>query len=317
MPAYTEHVADKSYWTLKTSYSVMLSIARQVEQRPLKIDISVYNYEAVGSLQHPNHFVCSSEPSHCFSIGTSVVVAKTAVSRTINPKQVELGFGVCISSETKQAQSQGKKNESMNTAKMRDVDAKGKQNSGVSDDVGSNEANVNDAADRSSLSTSDKLEAQDPFPIVLERSDPKAAAELEVVASHLSQHEMEPEDIGKTDKLAPGGAPAPASLSSTSGAKVRRFSSTLGLTGLYQAKRPMVCVACNQKIEKGDYRFEHFFSQQRPPRSIHTECVAQIDRVTIGASITWLQSSMSGRPRFEQMYIQRALEILNAMGSVA
>ena len=92
-------------WILQTSHEIFSTIAAEHaaelalgRKAPLKIDVFFYNYESVGMLQHPNHFVHAETPTCHFSIGTKEVVSKVQTPRAQSQTEssVHLGFGICF-----------------------------------------------------------------------------------------------------------------------------------------------------------------------------------------------------------------------------
>ena len=64
----------------------------------------------------------------------------------------------------------------------------------------------------------------------------------------------------------------------TTRASAARFQSRLGVLALSTVQRAGVkCLFCSGSVEKGRYRFEYAFKLSKPCRSIHTECLAQIN----------------------------------------
>ena len=338
VPAYTTHAGAPvhiqrrlMYWTLKTSHEVMLSIAKEVGGAPMQVDISVYDYECVGSLQHPNHFRCSPEPSHCFSIGSSIIVGKETVSRASNPKKVELGFGVVVQSGNEATSAKPKPVSRTGSKKSSDpmpdsgvVKAvKGIQEIGPSKPVelpagsaSSSSSSSSSGINAAASSSGDSEMLQDPFSIDLHKLSPAAEREVLGVARQLSCHEDDVRNAVLDSEASavdnPNPEPVPTQAAKAASRKKVRFSQEIGISDLAIAKRAMVCYICNTQIQKGSLRFEYSYNTQKPSRSIHTECVAQILPEAIEPSRHWLNSQATCRNREESGYVRRALSVLDA-----
>ena len=61
-------------------------------------------------------------------------------------------------------------------------------------------------------------------------------------------------------------------------------------------KNGVVCYHCGSKLSKGDVRFEYTFAMNKPPRSIHPDCLTQIDGFALNGSINFLENLMETCP---------------------
>lgn len=71
-----------------------------------------------------------------------------------------------------------------------------------------------------------------------------------------------------------------------------KFSShkSFGIIGVARCKKGGVkCYHCNTSVAKGDVRFEYVFNLDRPQRSIHPHCLAQMDRASCKCSLSFLK----------------------------
>ena len=306
VPEYV-HVEDqtKKHWSLHTSYAVFLSILREIfgdasDDQPLRLAIRIrfHSFDAIGSLDDPNHFRMHRDYDSEVVVGTHVLVGRNpvAVQTTKLSGSMELGFGFSFqpAKANKHVRSRGS-------------DPKGSRIPTPSIDIGIDKSSRDSTKEKdlSKLSALNKIEIQDSAPVEL---DEKASQELLVVIKQLSSHEQDTEISANTSqdaKLA-----STSSKATVAKTKCLNFSARVGITDLQPAKRKMICLACNEQIHQGDYRFEHFFSTKKAPRSVHPECVGQLKAETFASSIQWLTSSSISRSGVEQKIILRALDVL-------
>jgi hypothetical protein len=307
VPEYV-HVEDqtKKHWSLHTSYAVFLFILREIfgdasDDQPLRLAIRIrfHSFDAIGSLDDPNHFRMHRDYDSEVVVGTHVLVGRNAVAvQTTKPSgSVELGFGFSFepTKVNKPVRSRGSDPKEKELSKLPSID----------NGIDKRSSDSTKERDLSKLPALDKIKIQDSAPAEL---DKKASQELLVVIKQLSSHEQDTEISANTSQ--------DAKLASTSSkptaakSKCLNFSSRVGITDLQPAKRKMICLACNEQIHQGDYRFEHFFSMKKAPRSVHPECVGQLNPETFDSSIQWLTNSSIKRSGIEQKVIKRALEVL-------
>lgn len=314
LPDYSSESDDtKKHWTLETSsHHLISSLLRKAQERqvdPVNVDIKVHHLAAVGSLEMPNHFRVSGGPCADFTIGTKLVVSRDKVSLASAPAsntQVQLGFGFVFEPAKQQT-----------SARKRAASAKNRGRGGGADkrtrgrDLASGEPRAEDLDTEGAAPELRELlqgNGGDPESV---RLDPVAQKELSVVAKLLEVHDdSEPEP---DDRTRPGASASAAQPSSNPAPKRKVFSTTrIGVDGFAMAKRSMVCFNCSQGIEKGDMRFEYYFSTQRPPRSIHRECVAQIKVESMQNSIQWIRDRCAQASGEEAKMLEESLEVLEA-----
>lgn len=163
----------------------------------------------------------------------------------------------------------------------------------------------------------------DMFPVVLdERGARELASTLQAHAQAIAQSQVEPPpapspvlaspvafDSRETKDQVPVAAP--------SGRPSARMYSNLGIQCIARVKRNGVkCFHCNGGIDKGDLRFEYVFRLDKPARSIHCFCLAQIDRAACAPSLSVLRT-LTGKPFTDDpealAACQDALELLTCM----
>ena len=70
-----------------------------------------------------------------------------------------------------------------------------------------------------------------------------------------------------------------------------------GLSAVARVKKAGVnCMHCSMPIPKGDIRFEFVWKINKPPRSIHTTCLNQLDEQTCASSTRFLETLLSQNP---------------------
>ena len=70
-----------------------------------------------------------------------------------------------------------------------------------------------------------------------------------------------------------------------------------GLSAVARVKKAGVnCMHCSMPIPKGDIRFEFVWKINKPPRSIHTTCLNQLDEQTCAGSTRFLETLLSQNP---------------------
>ena len=93
-----------------------------------------------------------------------------------------------------------------------------------------------------------------------------------------------------------------------------------GISEVVRVKRAGVkCMHCSMPIPKGDVRFEYVWKRNRPPRSIHTMCLNQLDEQSCASSIGFLETLLSQNPPNDSEELQAcraALRTLKGMMEV-
>ena len=94
------------------------------------------------------------------------------------------------------------------------------------------------------------------------------------------------------------------------------FQKELGIMDLATvARKGSRCFHCNTELEKHSLRFVYAHKTSKPPRSLHTYCLAQVLPATIPMSIQRLQSIMSRSncSELERQVCSEALTTLQGM----
>ena len=97
------------------------------------------------------------------------------------------------------------------------------------------------------------------------------------------------------------------------------YQQSLGIRGVSRVRRGGVfCYHCSAAIPAGCLRFEYAYLKNKPPRSIHCDCLLQIPAVHVGSSLTALNAALleSGNARLpegEAKACQGAIETLRYM----
>ena len=310
VPHYVDERDDKNkHWSLQTSHKLFRSIIEKCadqEMSSINIRIRLHSFDAIGSLDIPNHFRVSSCCNVEFTVGTNVVVARNSLrQRPTNTGKVELGFG--FSFEPSKPKTHPKTRESKRKDAETDTTLFGCISSTAIDDEGAHDCDSKTVVDISKLSVLEKIDMQDSDPSKL---DDKTEQELVAVVKQLSCHEEEVEARPADEISTHSKTNSNDKLQVDKPAGKTRFSLQLGITNLQPAKRNMVCFNCNQSISKGDHRFEHFFSLTRPPRSIHPECAGNMAPEALQPSIVWLQNESRIRTGTEHKIILKALDVV-------
>ena len=93
-----------------------------------------------------------------------------------------------------------------------------------------------------------------------------------------------------------------------------------GLSAVARVKKAGVnCMHCSMPIPKGDIRFEFVWKINKPPRSIHTTCLNQLDEQTCAGSTRFLETLLSQNPPNDSEELQAcraALRTLQGMMEV-
>lgn len=167
--------------------------------------------------------------------------------------------------------------------------------------------------------TEEAASSGDPLEVVL---PPAAIAELDAAAqidkTALSDQAEEEVTVvaAKEKKLAGTEPAAAASSSSTAGPSSSFFNSSLGITDVsFVSRRNMFCYHCNSALAKGDVRFVYAFNKKKPPRSIHTSCLAQIPKAEIPNSISCIEKHLDSTtiPDLQSQACREALSVLRAL----
>lgn len=270
-------------------------------ESPLQIEVRVHKYSAVGSLAHPNHFVLlqgSGNESRSFFIGTNIVCSRKTTNRQPTVGTFNLGFGITFEAKAKEHQKTQKRSRPADPKPKATAGQRKRKQEFISEQT---------AGGQTAGEQTEPIDIGEPDPTTLSSA---AKNEMQIIAKQLSSHKKDIEEPEEED-------PKPKKTAEAEAPKRIKMSARLGLTDIAVVKRRgMVCLNCSGKIEVGDHRFEYSFSQQRPPRSIHVDCVGQISRASIGPSLQWLREQLNWRRDVDKLYIEGAIQVLQPLSSV-
>lgn len=117
---------------------------------------------------------------------------------------------------------------------------------------------------------------------------------------------------GSRDPLPRGGPKAESVAASSSGTV---FHHRLGILSVgWVKRRHVVCYFCQSRISKGGLKFEYAHKLNKPARSIHAGCLAQVPDDVLPASIATLGGAISSRslPRSDHEACQEAVQELRS-----
>ena len=296
---------------------------------PLQVDVGIYDYKAIGSLVHPNHFVLQGHGS-MLAIGTAIVVSRNPIERKPPATKFELGFGIVFEVEKpkkSQSQSQKKRPPTSDYPKEKAKQRKSEKDGDKDKDQDENQNQDQDSGQDKANDLVNLVAEPDPTNL-----GPAAQKELQALAGQMKAHEedlkiIDENDLDQPPDAGPSGSKdrkpqrtdgGGAAQDKQEAKRPKPFSGRLGLCDLSLAKRKgMVCYLCNGKIEAGNYRFHYNFSQQKATRSIHVDCVGQIARASMDPSLAWLREQVTLRRDTELLYIEGALQVLGPLSGQA
>ena len=101
---------------------------------------------------------------------------------------------------------------------------------------------------------------------------------------------------------------------------VERQHVGLGISDVATVKRKgVICYHCNCEIQKGDVGFELVYKSNKPPRSIHTHCLNQLNATSCENSMKylqrWVETSLPSSPNEMQACID-ALGMLDTLKTI-
>ena len=116
-----------------------------------------------------------------------------------------------------------------------------------------------------------------------------------------------------TDVAAP--VAAEGKVEASSARDPSHFQKRVGIQGLARVQRKGVkCMHCLDEVPKNEFRFVLAFKTSKPPRSIHTECLAQMSPEAVVNSIAFLKAHQDGKlSAAENDICCEALESLEAL----
>ena len=321
------------HWKLATSHEVLNQFADSANMNDklptLIIDVGLHHFQCVGSLRHPNHFEYDPHPFSSFSIGPSIVLSRTQKrAEDQTNTRVTFGFAGLVFDAAKPSQTKAgprSKQAASSDAKSRCPKAKAKSQGKKEKQRTQEKDNETEAEGPPESENAENKHAfvDDPNPVEL---PPAAENELQNVLASLAAHanessrvadEAEAEQLPEETKENPKEKDAEAQ-SQPEAFERPFFYIRKGLSDLSVSKRHMVCYNCGHRIEKGNWRFEYHYSEYKPPRSVHPDCVGQICKDSIEQSLDWLDEkkkafadTRSGREAIP--LIERAVAVLSAL----
>ena len=302
IPKY-EHEDDVSSkrWELHTSHELFSDVMQNAHASDMqRVDVTVkfFGYDAIGAVDVANHFRVARE-HFGFTVGTHVVVARLSTPKPAPVVgAIELGFGLKVTPTTKRqkhrapAPSSSSRPPPIDRAKFKSSEA---GVAAVSDDGPQNFSSpaLQEATDQDSNPTELSAIAQQEF---------------DRIKDQLSGH--------MKDAEADDGANTQTRTETSTSSKQIRFTCHTGIIGLKFAQRTMHCCVCNQRISRGDYRFEYSASTKKPPRSMHPECVGMMEDEKVAPSLAWLKSHQHDGSAIQKEIVQRATVVLEVNRSI-
>ena len=117
-----------------------------------------------------------------------------------------------------------------------------------------------------------------------EQVEPSSSSSKRVPAKTSAASSLAPEPEAEDDAEAAESRPA---------AKAK-YSAQLGIEDLLPVQRRGVrCAHCRAAVAKGTLRFSVCYKLDKPPRSIHTDCLFQLPAECIKGSISFLQKRLA------------------------
>ena len=290
---------------LCTSYSVILAAAEQAIERAerfedLVLEFSAHDFQMKAFHQHPNLVVFRrSFATFRLGKGCAPCPPKSSDAPAASKSEVALPFGLQFTQKPKPkkrpavdkdvVQDDGPpKPKSRKTDKGDRDKSKSKTDSGC---VDSGDGNGCEDDDGTFLSDEQLMQLK------------SAISQLDGFAEEEAQIADEKNRVEKRKGVSGSGASF--------------FHKELGIISMKEARRNMVCLHCNNRIEKGSIRFEYAFHLAKPQRSIHTECVGQIasNSEALLSSIKWLRTELSRSQctSVDRQVIKQSLASLEAL----
>ena len=310
---------EDSAWKLCTLHGVLRCLTRDLAAQGVMADdvrvrFHCYTYDAISCEDAPNHFRLLQDALQ-FQVGFRVPFVAKPVKKQ---QDVQLPFGMKFSAPPRsRGRPKGKSQPSVAKAPKAPADDQGGEAGQDDDLLDADEANP-DVAPASAFAFRNMSlhDAHSLCPAHLPGAAQEEVAEAarSVVDQHLDAEAASEPSFGSGGSRPAAPAPAPPPPAPAPAAGKSKFNKELGLVGCAVVKRRSICCTCNQQIHKGDYRLEYSYNLKKPPRSVHPECVAQIDAKTFGASISWLQGRLreclAGDDSEEVLVMQHALQRL-------
>ncbi len=91
----------------------------------------------------------------------------------------------------------------------------------------------------------------------------------------------------------------------------------IGISDVAIVKRKgVICYHCSSEIQKGDVRFELVYKMNKPPRSIHTHCVNQLNETSCENSMNYLQRLVETSPPSNPDEMQACIDALGMLDTL-
>ena len=299
-------LVEGSSWQLCTLHGVLSDLARDVASKGLDLDdvrvcFRCHSYDAIQCKDVPNHFRVSCDALE-FKVGFKVLFLPKPKKQA---DATTLPFGMKSSAPARAGRGRPKAKPPRPAAKApKHGDQEAGAEAGADDDLLDSEEANPDVAPSCAFAFRN-MGLHDSSPLCPAHLPATAQEEVAEAARGVARQHLDAEVAEIPVELPAPAVPEPSSSSgrpapvteATAEAKPSKlstkFNKVLGLVGCTVVKRRVFCYTCQQQIHKGDYRLEYAFSHSKPVRSVHPECVGQIDAKTIGASISWLQGKLN------------------------
>ena len=298
-------LVEDSSWALQTLRAFLVdvagsSVAPGVALDGVKLAWSCYKYTPIGSFPAPNHFrVRRQESLADFQVGPSVsfLTAKPQTNRV----EVSLPFGIKFPQAPRAGRAKAKAGAASKTKRKAQPTAGGEEAPQEGCEAGEGLLPEDNETGPSEASVAAFVFRcmHDDNPVIPETLPEVAGHEAVAAAKSAADHHLDA-DI-EIDTASMGGA-AQAVVQAASPVieqppppvRGSHFNKALGITDCAVAQRKMVCYICNMPIHKGDHRMVYAYSYKKPPRSLHPECVGQVDVGTVASSKAWLSTQLQG-----------------------
>ena len=180
--------------------------------------------------------------------------------------------------------------------------------------------------DSEAAGVEEALEAETSEPFLDEPLLPRAAPREFNLASSLARHELsnrnEFDDGGNSASLGPsrvsqGTEPASSSRAPAATTSSLKFQSHVGIVGVSLLKRRGArCLHCDGTFEKGEARLEFAPKLNKPSRSLHASCMAQLPDEHVPQAVSFLENTMNSAGFADVKQRQACAEALQMLRSL-